>query len=102
MAEPDPLESLLRQLLPTPVVPLPPPKPVPSNLEQLLQRLWGGGGTVVCFSCGKPGHGVTRCPALHGVFPFMLPGWKAEKVGRGYAMISPRVAVERRRAENGN
>ena len=37
--------------------------------------------TVLCFSCGKPGHGVTRCPVLDVSFPFMLPGWKAEKVG---------------------
>ena len=40
---PDQLESLLRRLLPTPVLPTPPPKPVPSNLELLLQRLGGGG-----------------------------------------------------------
>ena len=32
----------------------------------------------------------------------MLPGWKAERAGRGYAMISRRVAAERRRAENGD
>ena len=31
-AGPDQLESLLRRLLPTPVVPLPPHKPVPSDL----------------------------------------------------------------------
>ena len=29
-AEPDPLETLLRRLLPTPVVPALPPKPVPT------------------------------------------------------------------------
>ena len=29
---------LLRRLLPTPVLPIPPPKPVPSDLELLLQR----------------------------------------------------------------
>ena len=41
-----------------------------------------------------------RCPKLNETFPFMLPGWRAEKVGGSYVMISPRVAVERRRAEN--
>ena len=41
---PDQLETLLRWLLPNPVVLLPPPRLVPSDLEQLLQRLRGGGG----------------------------------------------------------
>ena len=36
---PDQLETLLRRLLPTLVMPSPPPKPVPSALEQLLQCL---------------------------------------------------------------
>ena len=42
-----------------------------------------------------------RCPELNETFPFMLPGSTAEKVGRSYVMISPRVAAERRQAENG-
>ena len=45
---PDQLETLLRRLLPTPVVPLPPPKPVPSDLEQLLKWLLGGPDTEAC------------------------------------------------------
>ena len=39
---PDQLETLLRWLLPAPVVPTPPHKPVPSALEQLLQHLLMG------------------------------------------------------------
>ena len=58
--------------------------------------------TVVCFLCGKAGHGATRCPDLIEAFPFMLPGWKADKVGGGYVMISPRVAAECRQAGNGD
>ena len=49
-----------------------------------------------CFSCGKAGHGVGRCHELNETFPFMLPGWSAEKVGSSYVMISLRVAAERR------
>ena len=41
---PEQFKSLLRRLLPTPVVPPPRPKMVPSELDQLLQRLLGGGG----------------------------------------------------------
>ena len=135
------LETLLRRLLPGLVVPPPPLKPVPSALEQLLQRLlaqkpapaattgssdiesllqsllpgnlasatrlrpgpmrrdWA---TVVCFSCGKAGHSATQCPDLNEAFLFMLPGWKAEKVGGGYVLISPRVAAEHHWAGNGD
>ena len=58
--------------------------------------------TIVCFSCVKPGHGVGRWPELDETFPYMLPGWSAEKVDANYMMVSPHVAAERRRAENGN
>ena len=85
------LETLFKTLLSGNPAPTPRPRPGP------IQRDWA---TVVCFSCGKAGHSVTRCPALNEAFPFMLPGWKAEKEGDGYAMISPRVATERRRAGN--
>ena len=53
-----------------------------------------------CFSCGKPGHSANRCPALDVTFPFILPGWKAEKTPTGYLMISPKMAMDRHRAEN--
>ena len=55
----------------------------PSTLEQppreLGRRDWS---SVVCFSCDKPGHAASRCPALDVMFPFLLPGWLPdEKVG---------------------
>ena len=117
---PTALESLLQRLLEGVQAPkpIPPPKTGITDIETFLKGLLPGipavasrarlgpirrdWGTVVCFSCGKAGHGVGRCPKLNETFPFMLLGWTAEKVGGSYAMISPRVAVERGRAENGD
>ena len=66
--------------------------------QRPIRRDWNG---VVCFSCGKSGHAAT-CPTLDESFPFMLPGWRAESTPGGFIMISPRVAAERRRMENGD
>ena len=46
---------------------------------------------MLCCSCGTPGHGASRCPTLDVSFPFLLPGWRAEKVGSSYVMRSPRI-----------
>ena len=62
-----------------------------------VRRNWSD---VKCFSCGKTGQSVTRCPTLDVTFPFILLGWKAEKTPTGYLMISPKMAMDRRRAEN--
>ena len=67
--------------------------------QRPVQRDWS---EVKCFSCGKSGHSATRCPTLDITFPFLLPGWKAEKTSVGYMMISPRRAMDRRQAENAN
>ena len=91
-SEPAGLETLLRSLLSGQLAPVQQPR------QGSLRRDWN---VVVCFSCGKAGQGAIRCPTLDETFPFMLPGWKAEKTPGGYIMISPRVAAERRRAENG-
>ena len=99
------LEELLRRV-PTPAEP-PAPKPEVPAVEKLLQQLvkeqrparryWTD---MVCFSCGKSGHAATRCPNLDESFPFMQPGWQTEKTPGGFIMIPPRVAMDRRRAEN--
>ena len=67
--------------------------------QRPIRRDWNG---VVCFSCGKLGHPATRCLALDESFPFMLPGWRAEKTPGGFVMISPRVMTERLCTENGD
>ena len=74
---------------------------IPDSRTQQGPGRWDW-ATVLCFSCGKTGHGATRCPVLDVSFLFLLPGWKAEKLGSRYAMISPRVVAECRRAENGD
>ena len=79
------LETLLQGLLPGILAPAPRTRPGP------ICRDWA---TIVCFSFGKAGHGVGRCPELNETFPFMLPGWSAEKVGSSYVMISPRAYAE--------
>ena len=113
-----PLDKLVQLLLSETAMrePAPPTPAEPPGLETLLQtyfteqqsprqrirfrqvrRNWSD---VKCFSCGKTGHSATRCPTLDVTFPFILPGWKAEKTPTGYLMISPKMAMDRRRAEN--
>ena len=90
-AEPPGLETLLRTYL----------AEQQSPRQELrfrpVRRNWSD---VKCFSYGKMGHSATRCPTLDVSFPFILPGWKAEKTSTGYLMISPKMTTDRRRAEN--
>ena len=86
------IETMLQHLLPGTPVPASRSRPGPAR------RDWT---TIGCFSCGKPGHRVGRYPELDETFPYMLPGWSAEKVGANLMMISPCVAAERRQAGNG-
>ena len=67
--------------------------------QRPVQRDWS---VVKCFSCGNSGHSAARCPKLDITFPFILPGWKAEKTSVGYMMISPRRVMDRHRTENAN
>ena len=90
-AEPPGLETLLRTYF---------AEQQPPRQELRFRPVRRNWSDVKCFSCGKTGHSATRCPTLDVSFPFILPGWKAEKTSSGYLMISPKMATDRRQAEN--
>ena len=112
------IETMLKRLLPDVPEQAPLPHSAHMDMEAMLKRLLSGTLThapqprpatahrdwaaVLCFSCGKYGHGVGICPQLDVNFPFMLPSWSAGKVGDHYAMISPRLAAERLRTGIGD
>ena len=73
-----------------------PAVPTPVKVLETSPMARGGRPEMKCFSCGKTGHGANRCPTLDVTFPFILPGWKAEKTQTGFLMISPRMATDRR------
>ena len=119
--EPSAMDKLVQLLIgkfakTKPVPPAPPAPAEPTKLETMLRMYFRGKQSpsqqsrpvrrnwtdVKCFSCGKMGHSASRFPVLDVTFPFMLPGWKAEKTSNGYVMISPKMATDRRRAENEN
>ena len=112
--ESSPMDKLVQLLLSETAKskPVPPVPAEPAGLETMLRtyfaeqqssrqqprfrparRSWP---EIKCFSCGKTGHGANRCPTLD----VTLPGWKAEKTQTGFFMISPKMATDRRRAEN--
>ena len=114
---PSDLELLIQRLIGNdqPVQPAPTGRSSFTDIEVLIQNLlplglltWEAAlgaerrdmSAVVCFSCGGPGHVASWCPPLDDKFPFLPPGWQAEKVGGRFVMRSPRVLAERLRAKN--
>ena len=61
-ADQDVLNSLMWHLLPTPAVSPPRATPIPSERDQLIQRLLGKDHPMqplLCFSCGESGHAAS-------------------------------------------
>ena len=110
------IEALLKCLLPTTPVQAPPPRPVPTKMEIMLESLLSNAPApaalpprtaitemetmLQCLLPGAPTQTLRPCPVPKLVETF--PGWSAEKFGASYMMISPHVAVERLRAGNGD
>ena len=45
---------------------------------------------MVCFSCGRPGHGVVnRCSRVDTLFPFLPPGWSVAVQDGQYRAVWP-------------
>ena len=45
--------------------------------------------TAGCFLCGLLDHTTERCPVLHESFPFLPPGWRAERVDDEFLLRPP-------------
>ena len=82
-----------------PLRPLPPgtPTSVPRLSPILTHKDWT---TMVCFSCGRSGHGVSRCPQLDEKFSYLLPGWSVERRDGQCMAVSPRTITERLQSGN--
>ena len=44
---------------------------------------------MVCFPCGRPGHGVNRCSRVDTYFPFLLQGWSVDVRDGQYRAVWP-------------
>ena len=51
--------------------------PLPSTLSQSPLSETAD-QVMVCFSCGRSGHGVSQCSWMDTVFPCFPPGWSVD------------------------
>ena len=84
------MEILLQNLLPVGA-------PVTEETQSTVHQNRSSG---VCFSCGESSHTASRCPTPNETFPFLPTGWRADRVGDGYVMRSPRMRADRRQTGN--
>ena len=56
---------------------------------------------MVCFSCGRPGHGVVnRCSRVDTLFPFLPPGWSVAVQDGQYRAVWPGGSMARFQSGN--
>ena len=80
-------DLLLQRLLGTvhPVQPVVQERSGITDIEVLLQSMLPV--TSVADSCGEADH--TLCPVLNESFPFLPPGWRADRVDDGFVLRPP-------------
>ena len=52
------------------------------------------GTGMVCFSCGRSGHGVSPCSCVDNAYPFLPPGWSVDFRDGQYRAVWPTVQPE--------
>ena len=93
----DVLGLLMQHLLPTPAVSPPQATPIPSDRELLIQRLMEivspmadrQEPSAVFFLCGQADHATLLCNDLDESFPFLPPGWQADRVDDEFVLRPP-------------
>ena len=73
------IEVLLQSLLPVTSVAEDSVRPPTDRLEPSTR----------CFSCGGVDHVTPRCPVLNESFPFLPPGWRADRVDDEFVLRPP-------------
>ena len=66
-----------------------PPAIMPEVGSAGRSQLSEGEQVMVCFSCGRPEHGVNRCSRVDTSFPFLPQGWSVEVRDGQYRAVWP-------------
>ena len=56
--------------------------------------------TAGCFSCGESGHATLLCPVLDESFPFLPPGWQADRLDDEIVLRPPTRGADCHQAGN--
>ena len=66
-----------------------PPSIMPEVGSTGQSQLSKGKQVMMCFSCGRPGHGVNRCSRVDTSFLFLPQGWSVEVRDGQYRAVWP-------------
>ena len=61
---------------------------------------WTGEPMMVCFSCGRSGHRVSRCSRKDTAFSFLPPGWSVDFRDGQYRAVWPKESPGRFQSRN--